>query len=532
MMRYFLSLLLCCTLSLYNYAQAPFSVSVEPFQVEGFQGAQSFVVASHDDHILVIGGRSDGLHRRQPFASFLPEGNNTLIQLVQPQMGAYYQANVATLPEPLQEQLQSTNMEFYQDGDRLYIIGGYGYSASMGDHITFAQLTVVDVPMLVQSLINGADISPAFRYLPDARMEVTGGYLQMMQDTFYLVGGQRFTGRYNPHNGPSFVQEYTNQVRRFTIEDEGDGLSIGFYETWTDEMHLHRRDYNLVPQVYPGGEVGLTAFSGVFQHAVDLPFLNSVDITPAGYAVNNDFEQYLNHYHCGTAPLYEAEANAMHTLFFGGMSQFYLDETGSLQEDQEVPFVPTIGCVSRYADGSIQENRVGVLPALLGSGAEFVAVGPVSSYSSDIQALEMPEAGDSLFLGYLLGGIESSAPNIFFVNTGVESIASNSLFRVYLKGPVASAAQELDSQAALEGLSIAPNPVTDKLLLRFNLWQAGMVNATLVDAQGKIIRQWPLGLFPKGKHQLEVATDSLPAGQYWINIAAQQSQQALPFVKY
>ena len=482
-------------------AQPDFSVVAHPFTVAGFDGVQSFVSASHEGYILIIGGRKDGLHQRQPFASFQASGNNTTIHLLQPETGGHWSAGVGALPEPLREQLQSTNMQFHQLDDRLIITGGYGYSPSMNDHITYAMLTVVDVPTLVEALLNDGDITPAFQYVPDFRMAVTGGYLQHLQDTFYLVGGHRFTGRYNPHNGPSFEQEYTNAIRRFTIDNITADPTIGFYEAWTDEMNLHRRDYNLAMQVFPGGQLGMTAFSGVFQHAADLPFLNSVDITGAGYTVNNDFEQYLNHYHCGTAPIYDTATGDMHTLFFGGMSQFYLDAAGELREDQEVPFVPVIGRVTRRADGSMTEQRVGELPALLGAASEFIPVGNASEWSEDIQVLNRPAAGDSLFIGYLVGGIESSAPNIFFINNGTQSIATNSLFRVYLKPEGISSNQEVAVQQKVQALQLSPNPAGSQLQLSFELAEASTVLATIVNYQGRIIRQTDLGYlgwYPNG----------------------------------
>jgi hypothetical protein len=42
-------------------------------------------------------------------------------------------------------------------------------------------------------------------------------------------------------------------------------LSISNYQTVTDAVHLHRRDYNLLPQVFPNGELGYTISSGVFK---------------------------------------------------------------------------------------------------------------------------------------------------------------------------------------------------------------------------------------------------------------------------
>ena len=50
-----------------------------------------------------------------------------------------------TLPKKLSEQLQSTNMQFIQHGKTLYLIGGYGYSESEGDHVTHNKLIAAKV---------------------------------------------------------------------------------------------------------------------------------------------------------------------------------------------------------------------------------------------------------------------------------------------------------------------------------------------------------------------------------------------------
>ena len=124
-----------------------------------------------------------------------------------------------------------------------------------------------------------------------------------------------------------------------------------------DPANLHRRDYNMSPQVFPNGTHGFTMFSGVF-NASDLPFLNSVDITNGSYTVNNSFNQYLSQYHSGKVPVYDSINNTMHTIFFGGMSQYTMDTEGVLTQDDEVPFVKTISVVTRNSDGSMDEKML------------------------------------------------------------------------------------------------------------------------------------------------------------------------------
>ncbi|MDA9774517.1 T9SS C-terminal target domain-containing protein, partial [Saprospiraceae bacterium] len=86
----------------------------------------------------------------------------------------------------------------------------------------------------------------------------------MIDDIFYLVGGHKFMGRYNPmgpDHGPGFEQEYTNEIRKFSIDFYGP-LSVEIQDVIHDEMNLHRRDYNLVPYL-SDDERELMIYSGV-----------------------------------------------------------------------------------------------------------------------------------------------------------------------------------------------------------------------------------------------------------------------------
>ena len=220
-------------------------------------------------------------------------------------------------------------------------------------------------------------------------------------------------------NNPTFVQEYTNEVRRFTIRDDGTNLSIDNYSAWRDTTELHRRDYNMLPQVFPNGERGFTMFSGVFQHLVDLPWLNTVDLTPSGYTPVAGFSQYLSQYHSAKAALWDSSTNTMHSLFFGGISRYTLDTaTGTLLDDPNVPFVRTISRVTRYPDGAMTEYAFPeTMPVLTGSGAEFFPVESLPMDEQEILRLDLLPVGETV-IGHIVGGIESSQPNIFFINTG------------------------------------------------------------------------------------------------------------------
>jgi hypothetical protein len=63
--------------SLVEAQNTPFSVAIEPMNIEGLGGIQSYAWGQHDGKWLIVGGRLDGLHQRQPFAAFDAAGHNT-----------------------------------------------------------------------------------------------------------------------------------------------------------------------------------------------------------------------------------------------------------------------------------------------------------------------------------------------------------------------------------------------------------------------------------------------------------------------
>jgi hypothetical protein len=233
--------------------ESPFHVYLEALEISEVRGLQVFAHAQHNGKWLILGGRRDGLHRRQPWASFDEAGMNTEIVVIDPENKQKWSAPITSLPLEMQEQLSSTNMQFQQNGKMLYFIGGYGYSKTASDHITHNKLTAIDVPATIDAVINGTSFTAFFRQISDPQFAVTGGYLNKVYDTYYLVGGNKFDGRYNAANNPTFTQAYTNQIRKFKINDDGTTLSVTHFPSITDAENLHRRDYNVVPQILPNG---------------------------------------------------------------------------------------------------------------------------------------------------------------------------------------------------------------------------------------------------------------------------------------
>ncbi len=520
-------LLIFLTVSFYGQAFFHYSVTLEPYSIPDLDGIHSYAHGQHAGKWVIIGGRLDGIHARQPFNAFPASQNNTNIQVVDPITATVWSTPLNSLPTGLREQLQSTNMQFYQDGDLLIIIGGYAYSSSEGDHITFPNLTTVNVPSLIDDIINGNAIDGNFQQITDDVFAVTGGYLGKIGEEFYLVGGHRFDGRYNPMNHATFVQTYTDAIRKFQLNNINGSWSFDNYTVISDPVHLHRRDYNLLPQVYLDGEIGYTIFSGVFQLNEDLPFLYPVDITADGYEPVGSFNQYLCNYHTAHAALFDEDANNMHNLFFGGISQYYYSGSTMMQDDN-VPFVKTISRVSRGADGLLSEVRLPIeMPGYLGAGAELIlneTLPMVAPGIVDLSAI----SEDSFLLGYIVGGIESPTQNPFsFNNTDVTS-AATTIYKVqFSKTDITPAGEVLLPGYHGFAISVFPNPNDSNVFrIQVDAPEAGDVEIMLTDTSGNLILNESLEGLRQGKNELEIEMTSPIHGMTFLSVILNKKYSA------
>lgn len=466
---------------------SPFNIYLEPMNISGLGGLQAYAFGQHNGKWLIVGGRLDGLHRRQPFAAFDVAGNNNQIIVIDPVAQQKWSSSITSLSVALQEQLSSTNMEFHQEGNYLYIIGGYGYNTATSSRKTFDNLTAIDVPAVINAVINGTPFTNYFRQINDAQFAVTGGHLKKINNSFYLVCGNKFDGNYNPMGNPTYTQVYTNSIRKFNLTDNGANITISHLPTIIDSINLHRRDYNAVSQIFPNGTEGITVFSGVFQPSVDLPYLNCVNVDSSNYVVNNSFQQYYNHYHCAVLPLYSASNNEMHNVFFGGIAQYY-DSMGVLVQNNNVPFVKTIARVTRNSVGAMAEYKLPVeMPSLIGAGAEFIPISSIPHFDNDVFKLD-DFIADSTLVGYIYGGISSTAENIFLTNTGTQSNASSQIFKVYVIKNSSVGIHNINEQSfGTLKMQVYPNPNDGNIVVKFNLNKMAKTKISIYSVDGQKI---------------------------------------------
>ena len=464
-----------------------YSIELDSVKIEKLGGLQSFAFGQADGKWLIIGGRLDGLHRRQPWASFNKAGHNKQLFVVDPIAKKQWAMTDTLLNPALREQLSSTNMEFYQEGEILYLIGGYGFSATKNDHITFPSIIACNVSEIIQSIIAGTPLkNEQFQQIKEEKFAVTGGQLQRMNGLYYLVGGHRFDGRYNPMNNPTFEQVYTNQVRIFELGFTDHQLKYRFVDSLYSQESMHRRDFNVLPQIDQNGIEKIIAFSGVFQEELDIPYLNAVEIKPTSLQGIPTFAQYYNHYHSASISLFDTQTKAMHNLFFGGIAN-YTDSLGSLVMDTDVPFVSTISRVSSSTNGQLAEFKMPIkMPHYLGAAAEFIPNPMLKKSANDVLLLE-DFSGDSLLLGSIFGGIKSTAAAIFWINTGVESSASAYIYPVYLRKSKQSVGQLNPQSVNGLQLHVYADAFQKEMNVQFMNASTGKADIILLNSNGKSI---------------------------------------------
>jgi hypothetical protein len=488
-------------------AQSPFeyAVKIDSIQIDGLPGLHSYAFAEHEGKWLIIGGRTDGLHPRQPFASFPELENNTNIYVIDIQNKQFWSASLNVLPTSIKEQLQSSNMNFYQDADTLVLIGGYCYAPSAATHITFPQLTTVMVSSLINAVITNADITPFIKQITNDIFAVTGGELAKLENTYYLIGGQRFDGEYNPMGHPTYVQTYTDAIQKFTLNNSGAATEYANYEKITDPIHLHRRDYNLLSHIYPDGSEGLVISSGVFQQFVDLPYLYPVEITTDNYVAKTAFNQYLNNYHTAHTNIYDSAENKMTSLFFGGISQYYYVD-GALHQDDLVPFVNTISGISRDASGNYTEFYIpGGMPGFKGSSAEFLPNYNLTNNHSEILR-ETKFEGDTITIGYILGGISSPSKNPFSMNQTNLTSADNNIYVVKLFKALPNSIKPIHVLNPYS-MELFPNPASTSFTIQFNVSNVVGARYFITNTAGSILQSNEIEISKAGEIQHQVQLD-------------------------
>lgn len=516
-------------MALYSSAQDLFTIHVVPSTITAAPAIHSGAFASYQGKWIMLGGRIDGLHIMQANQAFPFYGRNDSVFVVDPVSNTSKAAAISSLPFALFEPLGSSNMQYIQDGSHLYMIGGYGKSDSLGVYTTFPSLISIDLDCLISSIDAGTAINGCFKQLIDTNLAVSGGEIEKIDSTYYLTFGHRFEGAYAEHQQLSgFIQTYTNSIRKFQIND-GASLSISNYSEVIDTNDFHRRDYNLVPQIFPNGDHGMTAFGGVFQKTANQPFLTPIDITSSGYTHQSSFNENLNQYTAAHLPLYDSTANAMHTVFFGGMSLFTLDTTShTLVQDTLVPFVQSISRVTRDNTGALEEFQMPeLMPGYLGTNAFYIPDTTVRYIDGSI--LPLNSISGNTRVGFIVGGLKSDAANIAALDPGGMSRPNAVVYEVYVDKTIDHVG-DIPVNNHINNLIVYPNPATATVNIDFELPQASKCDISLYSVKGKLVKNLLSEQLTVGKQHYTFSVEGLKAGTYFCRIISASSKKVVKVV--
>ena len=250
---------------------------------------QSFASAIHDDQWVLLAGRTNGLHgfSGDGLENFPPKSQNTEVWVIDPITQESWSRSLEDQTSGLSQNaiasLSATNTQSYQDGNTLFVVGGYVFDWTSYEFTTYNALSAIDLPSIVnrvkgsdQDLATNAILQREGRTASDDSyysgfFAVTGGGLEKVPETdpYQFVFGQNFEGGYTP--GSNGV--YTSQVRSFDVSyDMGSGVLDYSSESASpfggDPTSFRRRDLNVFPILAADGQGGTNqstiALAGVF----------------------------------------------------------------------------------------------------------------------------------------------------------------------------------------------------------------------------------------------------------------------------
>jgi hypothetical protein len=500
----------------------PFSISIESVIGTNISGVHSFAFAQSGDKWLIIGGRTNGLHGLNSNDGFPPEFKNDKVIVIDTTTWQQYSADLNQLPMNIADPMRSTNMQYIQDGNYLYMAGGFGFDTTLNMYITFSTLTAIHVDNMINAVINALPISSSVRQIVDTNLVVCGGDLGKIDNDFYLCFGHNFRGRYADPPVPIFTQVYDTRIKKFSLTDDGTTVSLSGFTYQTDTNNFHRRDLNMGPIVNPDGTFGLGIYGGVFQKTENLPYREPIVIKSTGTTVF-PYQQAMSQYTCSLLPIYDSVTQNMYTTLFGGISLYdYNLPLNTVTYDSLVPFINDVTTLTSHNTGTWEETVLPVqLPGLLGSNSKFVLNKNIAHYSNDvIHIRNLPNT--KILAGYLYGGIRAQQGNFG------TSAANDTIYRIYITpNNIAIGINELSD---IQNVFLYPNPSKQSTSLFFNLKNNKKTKIILVDITGKKILDIADEEMSKGNQQININTGKLSGGIYFCRIQCGNEEKVVKVI--
>lgn len=433
----------------------PFTLSIDQSPVILPNGIHSYAFGVHEGKWLLMTGRTNGMHgfdNDNPDTNFPPRKQNTIIYVVDMHKNIVYSRSLndsfSGLSQKQVDQLSVTSPQFFQKGATLYICGGYGFDSTSGQYLTQDSLTAVNIPKMMKWVMNPSKNDLAVNHIrqtTDPFLQVTGGYMDAVDDALnvLLIFGQNFSMVYtDPSDG-----NYTQQVRKFTILDDGVNIAITNKVALPQQSYYRRRDLNVLPIIQPDNTRAYIALSGVFTPSPD----DSIWTVPVTIQLNGSafmpdpsapdtLKQSLNNYVCPSPGIYEHSTRSMFIPLLGGISYQYFED-GIIKTDPNLPWVNQVATIkidkhnvmSQYLMLSSYPFIPSTIahpgnPLRFGGGANFILSNKVHTYKNGV--IKLDRIYSPTVIGYVVGGIMSAVKQ---TETPRDSAASPYIFRVILQ---------------------------------------------------------------------------------------------------
>jgi hypothetical protein len=429
----------------------PFTVLIQQTNFQLPHGLQAYAYGVYQGQWIFIAGRNDGLHSFN-VDPFPPQFQNRSIYVVNPTTRVVKTRSLTDAGSGLNQlqidSLSVTFPEFYQDGDTLYLAGGYGIDTGSDTYGTKPTLTAINLPGIVQWVMQPGNksntVAKNIRQVNNPIFQIEGGRMFKLGNVSQLIFGETFTGRYSA--GGSGI--YSFQARRFQITNVGGKLGFSILPSMPSQPQpgYRRRDLNIVPALLNQNnklEYGFIGYGGVFTltngvWTVPVVFGATGDPVMANPDAAGTFKQGMSQYACATANFYSTKSTSMYSVFFGGISYGFFNN-GVFETDPEIPFTNEVTTVKMDKSGNfsqyLMDNQYPVIPStgvnagnqLLFGSAGFFIPASIQMYPNSV--INLDNIRQPTVIGYIVGGIASTVPN---TQIDPDTAASDYVFQVTL----------------------------------------------------------------------------------------------------
>ncbi len=496
-------------------AQKNYYFSFDTLRVPNWPSVHSFTFGEWEGKVYMFGGRKNGIHEKK--SGFERKTNNRQLYIWDPYKMEVDSIDLQFLPDSIIDPLSAAGTSFVQRNQFLYVIGGYGQNAQ-DSFVTYPSLLILDLSQANNSETWKNDPTKVIRQVQNPNFAIAGGQMVLINDQFILVGGNQFTGKYED-NSVGVKQKYLDKASSFKISISEGNIEISDWHEMIDEFNFHRRDYNLAPFYFGIEQLEAMVFSGVFLVNVNRPFLNIARVNATNFEDIQSFSQLLANYHCAKLGLYEKESNTMRQWFFGGMAEYYINDSNLIVSDPRVPFVNTVSSVTRnngnIYEETFQKNR---LPGFFGTNSEVFIFSHIPKMKNENKIIDLDLVQeDSIALGYIFGGIytPTSEPNPCAYDKAHLTIANPYLLKIkYHLVTTNGNVSKHSVRSDFPKLNIFPQPATNEINLDFENYTFNHVQVWLVNQTGHKVKYQKI----IGESQPMISVKDLPPGNYTLYI--------------